>query len=409
MLYLPHFNPSKSIYKGKSMNKKVILVWFRNDLRTHDNEVLHSAIQKADFVIPVYIFDSRYYQDNENGFHNTGDLRRQYTYYTVKALKEKLQSLGGDLLTYEGLPEEIIPHLVQKYDVDEVYHHREVAKRETDISEWVEAALWKIKINLKHFIGHTLYHKEDLPFPIRDIPEDFHTFRKKIEKESTVRQAIPDITEIKIPPHLEKSDMPAQPDTSIPYAYGEAAALTELASVLHTTFSGQDLYIKLSPYLAIGSLSPILTYHFMSQNSSAQNKKNVSQIIDGLLRRDYFRFMLKKFPSRFFINPSHTVSDPDLLTKWTTGQTESTVINGLMHTLNETGNITYKERELLAMHLIYEYGLNWLDGAAWFEQQLIDYAPSTNYGLWAHLAGQGTSKKHNKSDKDWEKVKGTLG
>ncbi len=390
------------------MNKKVILVWFRNDLRTHDNEVLYSAVQKADFVIPVYIFDNRYYEAKKNGFLNTGDLRHEYTLRTVRVLKEKIQDLGGDMLTYEGLPEEIIPHLVQKYDVDEVYHHREVAKRETDISERVEEALWKHKINLKHFIGHTLYHKEDLPFPIRDIPEDFNTFRKKIEKESSVRKPIPDLIEIHVPPHLEKTEPLTYSSEKFPYHYGEKAALAELASILVADTNKQDLYVRLSPYLAIGSLSPILTYHFLSERISPQNKKNVNCILDGLLRRDYFRFMLKKYSNRFFRNAESYVSKPELLKKWTSGETESASINKLMHMLNQTGNLSYKDRETLALHLIYEYKHNWLDGAAWFEQQLVDYAPATNYGFWAHLAGQGTSKKHNRSYEDWEKVKTQL-
>ncbi|NGF56347.1 deoxyribodipyrimidine photolyase [Parapedobacter sp. SGR-10] len=390
------------------MSKKVILVWFRNDLRIHDNEILYNAVQKADFIVPVYIFDTRYYEVNQRGFLNTGQLRREYTLRTVMSLKEKIQHLGGDLLTYEGLPEEIIPHLVQKYDVDEVYHHREVAKRETDISERVEEALWKIKINLKHFIGHTLYHKEDLPFPIRDIPEDFNTFRKKIEKESSVRKALPDIAQIHIPPHLEKTILPTHGKTKFPYDYGEKAALAELESVLQTEAGHQDLYVRLSPYLAIGSLSPILTYHFLSERISSQNKKNINHILDGLLRRDYFRFMLKKFSNRFFMNTETSISDPDLLQKWALGQTENEGINKLMRTLNETGNLSYKDREILGLHFIYEYKQNWLDGAAWFEQQLVDYAPATNYGFWAHLAGQGTSIKHNKSDKDWEKIRLTF-
>ncbi|WP_082785066.1 deoxyribodipyrimidine photo-lyase [Sphingobacterium populi] len=30
--------------------KKVVLVWFRNDLRLHDNEILLEAVQKADII-----------------------------------------------------------------------------------------------------------------------------------------------------------------------------------------------------------------------------------------------------------------------------------------------------------------------------------------------------------------------
>lgn len=390
------------------MTKKVILVWFRNDLRTHDNEALLTAVEKADFVVPVYVFDQRYYEKNDSGFLNTGLLRQQYIYQSVRSLKEKIQSLGGDLLTYEGLPEEIIPTLVQKYDIDEVYHHREVAKRETDISEWVEEALWQQRKNLRHFIGHTLYHKEDFPFPIRDIPIDFNQFKKKIEKESVVRPALPDLNKIAIPPHLERTELPPAPGSELAVGSGENDAFQELEAILQADPIREDLYVRLSPYLAIGSLSPIATYHFLQERLEPSNKKNVEQILHGLLRRDYFRFMVKKYPAKYFINESGKTSEPSKLAQWTEGKTGNAAINALMDKLNQTGNLSYAEREALGLYLIHEYDQNWLDGAAWFEQQLIDYAPTTNYGLWAHVAGQGSSKRQNKSKADWEKIKKEL-
>jgi len=88
----------------------------------------------------------------------------------VAALRVSFQNLGGDLLIIQGMPEDHLAHLVTQYEITEVYHHREVEVKETEISAHAEDLLWKLKINLKHFIGHTLYNKEDLPFPIKDIP-----------------------------------------------------------------------------------------------------------------------------------------------------------------------------------------------------------------------------------------------
>ncbi|WP_181182332.1 deoxyribodipyrimidine photo-lyase [Sphingobacterium lumbrici] len=389
------------------MSKRVILVWFRNDLRTHDNEVLHAAIEKADFVIPVYIFDPRYYQINKSGYTNTGKLRSLYILNTVRSLKEKLQSLGGDLMTFEGLPEEIIPHLVQKYDVNEVYHHREIARTETSISERVEEALWKIQCNLKHFIGHTLYHKEDLPFPIKDIPNSFNIFKKKIERESSVRSPLSEIASITIPPHLEKTELSEYGETEH-YSYGEKAAINQLNMIFSQPLGNEDLYIRLSPFLAIGSLSPVYTYHYINERITTSNKKQVAKITERLLWRDYYRFMLKKYPNKYFL--SQSTADPDTIKieNWRTGNTENPTINMYMQELNNTGIISYIQREALALFFTYEYQQPWLQGAVWFEEKLIDYAPATNYGFWAHIAGEGTSEKDNKSSKEWEKEKANL-
>src|SRR5690606_40096471 len=79
------------------MTKKVILVWFRNDLRIHDNEILHEAVQKGDIIIPVYFFDPRYFKLNDIGFQNTGILRTLFLIDAVTQFKSTLQKIGADL------------------------------------------------------------------------------------------------------------------------------------------------------------------------------------------------------------------------------------------------------------------------------------------------------------------------
>jgi deoxyribodipyrimidine photo-lyase len=52
----------------------------------------------------------------------------------VSNLRDFFKSAGGDLLVKFGKPEVILPDLVAKYKVNEVYHHREVASEETKVS-----------------------------------------------------------------------------------------------------------------------------------------------------------------------------------------------------------------------------------------------------------------------------------
>ena len=46
------------------------IVWFRNDLRLHDNEALTDAIRSCEEVLPVYIFDIRIFR----GYTKYGEL-----------------------------------------------------------------------------------------------------------------------------------------------------------------------------------------------------------------------------------------------------------------------------------------------------------------------------------------------
>jgi deoxyribodipyrimidine photo-lyase len=158
---------------------KRILVWFRNDLRLHDNEVLVEAIAKSDEILPVYFFDSRHFEASSFQSFKTGAIRAQFLLQSVAALRHSFQKFGGDILIAQGKPEDLLPDLITEHEISEVYHHREVASEETAVSTNVEDLLWKQKVNLKHFIGHTLYNKEDLPFPIKDIMMFLLNLRKK--------------------------------------------------------------------------------------------------------------------------------------------------------------------------------------------------------------------------------------
>jgi deoxyribodipyrimidine photolyase len=125
------------------------------------------------------------------GALKTGSFRARFLLtISCRFAGKPCRHLVPNLLIRIGDPAEVLTELAEQYHINEVYHHREVAPDETGISEKVEAALWKIKLNLKHFIGHTMYHKEDLPFPIKDIPDSFVTFKKKVERDSTVRPSV---------------------------------------------------------------------------------------------------------------------------------------------------------------------------------------------------------------------------
>lgn len=402
------------------MEKRAALIWFRNDLRLHDNEVFLEASSKSTFIIPVFCFDPRYYAKNQYDFLNTNVIRAAFQLETVKALKEKLQSLGSDLITFVGYPEDIIPRIAQKYEVDEVYHHREVAHRETTISEKVEEELWKSRINLKHIIGHTLYHKEDLPFPIRDIPNSFATFKKKIERESFVRNTADYPTNFMTAPHLEKTALPTLEELGYSpeeivlvnnklIEGGEDLGLETMQMILDDPRGSEHDYTLLSPFIALGSLSPIKLYHEIKKRENGKKSKRFDKIIDMLLWRDYFRFMLKKYPNVFFKEKGFkkeqimSKNDQLLFDKWRFGETENEFVNQSMQLLQKTGYLPYFARIIVSSYLVQEYNINWLKGAYWFEQNIFDYSPATNYGNWSHIAGVGTSEKDNMPI-DWQKL-----
>jgi len=391
------------------MKEKKILVWFRNDLRLHDNEMLVEAIAKSDSILPVYFFDPAYFEFDTEGNMLEGNSRVKFLIESVAALRESLKKIGGNLLVINGSPEEHMPALVEQYEIAEVYHHREVATKETTVSSNVEDLLWKLKVNLKHFIGHTLYNKEDLPFPIKDIPDIFAQFKKKTERDAIVKACFlsPEVISL-----VEVEDWGALPEYHTASAGplgGEEQGIAHLNELFK---EGSEIYArvnsrantdkpvyssKLSPWLALGCLSPRKVYWAVKDAERRfGTNTNFNHLILGLLWRDYFRFMFKKHTLHYFtdiVTEADSVAgaaqDELNLQAWKDGTTGHGLVDKYMHELNVSGYISHAGRLVVATFLIYVLKLNWLEGAAYFEQKLIDYSPASNWGNWANVAMGG--------------------
>jgi deoxyribodipyrimidine photo-lyase len=409
------------------MSEKTILVWFRNDLRIHDNEILLEATQKASTILPVFIFDPRYFNETVFKTQKTGSFRTQFILESVADLKKSLQKLGGDLLVIQGHPEELLPQICEKYNVNEVYHHREVASEETEISSEVEDVLWKKQINLKHFIGHTMYHKEDLPFPIKDIPDVFTTFRKKVEREGIIRPAFETPTGINVPDNLEETALPSLTDLgikeekidnrrAIDFNGGETEGLARLKYYLWDTdllktykitrngLIGANYSSKLSPWLSAGCLSSREIYWEIKKYEHERGANDSTYwLIFELLWRDYFRFMFKKHGTQFFMEGGfkgkeneHADNQEELFEKWKNADTGVPFIDANMKELNLTGFMSNRGRQNVASYLVKDLKVNWTWGAAYFEEKLIDYNPASNWGNWAYVAGVGNDPRENR-------------
>ena len=95
--------------------KRRAIVWFRQDIRLHDNEAIVDALRMADEVIPVYVFDDRIFKGRTRfGFPKTGKYRARFVLESVADLRQNLRALGADLIVRTGLPEQVLPDLARE-------------------------------------------------------------------------------------------------------------------------------------------------------------------------------------------------------------------------------------------------------------------------------------------------------
>jgi deoxyribodipyrimidine photo-lyase len=87
------------------------------------------------------------------------------------------------------------------------------------------------------------------------------------------------------------------------------------------------------------------------------------------------------------------LNDQELLDKWINGTTGDDFVDANMRELKYTGFMSNRGRQNVASYLIDQLKVDWRFGAAYFEEQLIDYDVSSNWGNWAYLAGVGNDPR----------------
>ena len=402
------------------------IIWFKTDLRLHDNETLVKAIEQSDEVIPVYCIDDSQFTLGEFGFQKTGNFRAKFLFEAIADLDEQLRAIGSGLLVVKGKPEVVIPKIAKEYYVQKVFAKKEIADEEKIIEEIIEKELWKLKCTLEVYSTSTLYHAEDLPFSIKDIPDVFTAFRKRIEKESTIRIPFsvpssiksPNIPPIQLPTlkELGLSEVVIDARCLVPFIGGETKALERLqyyffesnaiANYKNTRneMVGANYSTKFSPWLALGCISPRYIYAELKTYEKTVLANDSTYWLEfELLWRDYFRFMFKKYHHKFFLQYGiqHKSDDlhshqPELFNKWKNGTMGIDFIDANMIELNQTGFMSNRGRQNVASYLCNDLKLDWRYGAAYFEQQLIDYDVSSNWGNWAYIAGVGNDPRKDR-------------
>lgn len=399
-----------------------ILIWYRNDLRSHDHEPLHAALKAEAQVIPVYCFDPRQWGQTSFGFPKTGAFRTQFLLESVADLRQSLRSLGSDLIVRSGKPEVVIPDLAQHLEVSAVHYSREVTSEELAVDRQLKTALDQQGIALKGFWGSTLFHPDDLPFEIRAIPELFTNFRKQVERSATVQPMLPTPPKLLPLPEFDAGELPTiaelgletperEPRAAIAFKGGETAGKARLhhyfgqdhLKVYKETRNGMlgaDYSSKFSPWLALGCLSPRYIYEQV-QDYEATRIKNDSTywLVFELLWRDYFRLICAKHGDRIFRRSGLQgveiawKQDWQRFDLWREGRTGFPLVDANMQELAATGFMSNRGRQNVASFLTKNLGIDWRMGAEWFESLLLDYDVCSNWGNWNYTAGVGNDAR----------------
>lgn len=393
------------------------ILWFRNSLRLDDNTVLNTAVRECKEIIPVFILDERYLERDQWGFLRTGPYRLKFLLESLYDLNENLRDRGSRLIVIKGIPEKELPCLAEEYQCSCLYASKEYTFEEIQ----VEKALMQ-RLDTRFYHDSTLYHPEELPFAIGQLPDVFTQFRKRVERYAEVPEPLSAPDEIPAPelpdthiPSVESlgfSMPPADERAVLEFKGGETEAYSRLDHYFWNTgwlssyketrngLIGADYSSKFSPWLANGCISARTIYHEVeSYEAEVERNKSTYWLKFELLWREYFRLVAMRYGRRIF-SPGgiqgkavNWKGDDSAFQRWRAGATGDDFVDANMLELLFTGFMSNRGRQNVASYLVHQLKQDWRKGAAWFESLLIDYDVCSNYGNWMYAAGVGNDPR----------------
>ncbi len=409
--------------------KKRAIIWFRQDLRIHDNEAISEALRSADQVLYVYVFDENAFDATSSfGFRKIGHFRANFILESVNDLRNQLRKQGAELIVRVGNPALILAELARETRASWVYCNRERMDEELKVQNQLEKRLWPFGVELRFARGKMLYYTQDLPFPITHTPDSFTQFRKEVERIIEIREPICTPTDLKhCPEKIDSDEMPTLQSfgyqditfderSVLAFRGGETTALARLQHYLWDTnhiatyeetrneLIGEAYSTKFSAWLAQGCLSPKMIYcEIKKYEAQRQKNKSTYWAIFELMWRDFFRLMAKKHGNAIFKaggslgKPKENLkNDKALLQKWIDGMTGIPFVDANMRELKATGFMSNRGRQNVASFLVNDLKVNWIMGAEYFESVLIDYDVASNWGNWNYIAGVGSDPREDR-------------
>lgn len=259
-------------------------------------------------VIPLYIFDPRRFgPSSTSGFLRTGRHRARFLLDSLTALRAALRHCGSDLLLRVGTPEQVLPSLVDALRVDEVLCHREVDTDDVVVETKVRQLLQLNGVAFCSLWANTLYHVNDLPFAIEDLPENYTHFREAVQRKAQLRDPLPAPRRMSPLPKVQRGELPNLTELGLSEG-GEDAAAKRMRGGEEQALLRLDRFVKeavrgraacsgefsgcIAPWLQLGCVSPRRIYREIRDSAGAEARSTIGF---ELVWRDFFRFVTAKF------------------------------------------------------------------------------------------------------------------
>ena len=393
------------------------LVWFRRDLRCHDNAALTAALQQCAQVHCTFVFD-RVILDS---------LPRQDR--RVEFIRESLVELDGNLRTLAAKPDaglivchgqaaEEVVQLAQALGVDAVFAAHDYEPQAVARDESVRRQLQDLGIAFQTVKDHVIFERRELltqaGHPYGVFTPYMRAWRRRLDEAPIAQYSIGSLGQALAArpqrhcqpvPSLEMLGFEATNLQQLRIPAGESGART----LLDDFWERMDQYdqtrdypaIKgpsyLSVHLRFGTVSIRQLVSLALQRQMA-GSTGASTWLGELIWRDFYFQILANFPhvaERAFKPEYDSIAweqgahAQSLFRAWCDGKTGFPLVDAAMLQLNQTGYMHNRLRMVTGSFLVKHLGIDWRWGEHYFAEKLNDFDLSANNGGWQWVSSSG--------------------
>jgi deoxyribodipyrimidine photo-lyase len=376
------------------------LLWFRSDLRIHDNPALYQASQGAESLLAVYI-----QCPVQDRLHKRGARQLTFIQQHLQLLKKLFKQNQIEFHILEcnlfSAVANLLNHFIQQHNITALFANRENGINEERRDQQVKD---QINIPFQRFNGDCILPPATVLTQSNEMFRVFTAFRnawiRQLQQQGYTLAPLPEI-------FTQPLITPAQSDSSS-WPAGESAAQDRLHSFCQQSlldyqeqrdFPNLDSTSRISPYLAIGTLSAKQCLHAIQSTLGylplSPGEKGFAWL-NELVWREFYRHLMSAYPElsknscfKAPMNQLQWVNDKQLFKAWCEGKTGYPIVDAAMRCLNQSGWMHNRLRMIVASFLSKDLQMDWRLGEQYFMQQLIDADFASNNGGWQWAAGTG--------------------
>lgn len=370
--------------------QKILLFWFRRDLRLEDNTGLYYALQQEENVLPLFIFDKKILDKLDD----KSDARVDFIYQQLLSIDKELAKKGSSILVKYGNPEDIYRELLGEFDIQSVYSNRDYEPYAKERDGAIEKLLKEKNIPFLTFKDQVIFEPGEILNGSGEFYKVFTPFSKVwLEKFKNTQTKLlsnyhwKKLYQTNSLPVISLEEMGFEKtNLSIPPIKADEDIIAHYDQTRN--FPAQSGTSRLGIHLRFGTIS-------IRQLALTAAKLN-DTFLNELIWREFYMMILDYNPqvvNRAFKPQYDHIpwrNNEEEFEAWCEGKTGYPIVDAGMRELNSTGYMHNRGRMIVASFLTKHLLIDWRWGETYFAKKLLDFELASNNGGWQWAAGTGT-------------------